>query len=478
MSLTKFVGLLAGSTLTLTGVSYGANEVNNDTATEIAQLKADLAALKAEKGEQWLTEQRAAQVRGIVQDVLADADTRASLQTTAATSGYIGTNSAETSGFFISSADGNFKLKVSALEQVRFVYNSVYNNAAATANVPGGVHNTWGFENRRTQAWFTGNVVDPSWTYALGITYNSQPDPYYNPGFGPNNFALGYAWVQKTWANAIADGNLWIRAGQFSTPWTQQSQLWSAGNTQMGEYSAFEYFYGVGLTTGLLAGWNNDFLKLQFSYSSGFTPFMSAMNTGSFTFNGWNSPTNSGVSLAGRVDVKLAGDWSQFENESSFKWENQQFGAKVGGAMLYQSPRSFNSAFIPGYPSPWGATLDAMIGFGGANITGQFAYIDDIGTLGGGDMFGFNVQGGFFFTDEFEVFGGWTWNSARNLGARIDGNICSVGGNWYIAKSNIKATVAAYIPVSVDPGFFTPSGMGLNTQQNNLSVMAQLQMQF
>ena len=117
MSLTKFVGLLAGSTLTLTSVSYGATEAINDTATQLSEMKAEIAALKAQQGEQWLTEQRAEQVRGIVQDVLADADTRASLQNTAATSGY-------DNGFFISSADGNFKLKITALEQVRFVYNN------------------------------------------------------------------------------------------------------------------------------------------------------------------------------------------------------------------------------------------------------------------------------------------------------------------------------------------------------------------
>ena len=114
MSLTKFVGLLAGSTLTLTGVSYGAAEANNDTTAQINQLKAEIASLKAAQGDQWLTEQRAEQIRGVVQDVLADSSTRSSFQGAAATSGY-------DNGFFMSSADGNFKLKINALEQVRFV---------------------------------------------------------------------------------------------------------------------------------------------------------------------------------------------------------------------------------------------------------------------------------------------------------------------------------------------------------------------
>ena len=44
-----------------------------------AELESRLAALEAEKGAQWLTEQRAEQIRGLVQEVLADADTRASM---------------------------------------------------------------------------------------------------------------------------------------------------------------------------------------------------------------------------------------------------------------------------------------------------------------------------------------------------------------------------------------------------------------
>jgi len=42
MSLTKFVGLLAGSTLTLTGVSFGAVEATNDTTAQINELKAEI----------------------------------------------------------------------------------------------------------------------------------------------------------------------------------------------------------------------------------------------------------------------------------------------------------------------------------------------------------------------------------------------------------------------------------------------------
>lgn len=466
MSLTKFVGLLAGSTLTLTSVSYGATEAINDTATQLSEMKAEIAALKAQQGEQWLTEQRAEQVRGIVQDVLADADTRASLQNTAATSGY-------DNGFFISSADGNFKLKITALEQVRFVYN----NNRATAASP---ENVWGFENRRTQVWFTGNVVDPTWTYALGLSVNSEQDPYYQTGGAPAGngaVALGYAYLRKTWKSS--DSSFYFQVGQFSAPWTLESNLWSAGNTQMGEYSGFEYYYGVGLTTGMLAGWENDFLSLKASFSNSFDPFVATAGVGGGTANFWNT-TNESIAFAARADIKLAGTWAQFADESSFRGE--EFGAKVGVGFIYANNRS--ATYSTSITSPLGITVDGMLDFGGANLIAQFAYMDDAFAGSAGNQWGMNLQGGFFLTDDMELFGAWMWNSADSgfAAGRTDSSLVTVGGNWYIARSNIKATVAVLFPLKNDAAAVSSPwdpGMGLSGGgANNISVTAQLQVTF
>ncbi|MFZ9880215.1 MAG: hypothetical protein ACO3QC_02285, partial [Phycisphaerales bacterium] len=142
MSLTKTVGLFAGTTLAISGVAFGAAEQNN-TAAEIAQLKAEIAGLKAAQGEQWLTEQRASEIRGIVTDVLADADTRSSLQGSGAGAGYNG-------GFFMSSADGNYSMKINLLEQIRWTFNDQSNADDEQAS---------GFENKRTRLTFSGGMV-------------------------------------------------------------------------------------------------------------------------------------------------------------------------------------------------------------------------------------------------------------------------------------------------------------------------------
>ena len=117
------------ATLVLGGatVSASSSEVDadhgNDALSQIAELKKvvanqsrEIAAMKQEDGESWLTEQRAGEIRGIVQDVLADADSRTSFQDSGAMAGW-------NKGFFLASPDGNFKLKISGQVQVRYILN-------------------------------------------------------------------------------------------------------------------------------------------------------------------------------------------------------------------------------------------------------------------------------------------------------------------------------------------------------------------
>jgi outer membrane murein-binding lipoprotein Lpp len=55
MSLTKTVGFVAVTTLAVGGAAFGA-EQTNDLASQIADLKAEIASLKGAQGGQWLTE--------------------------------------------------------------------------------------------------------------------------------------------------------------------------------------------------------------------------------------------------------------------------------------------------------------------------------------------------------------------------------------------------------------------------------------
>ena len=465
MSLTKFVGLLAGSTLTLTGVSYAAVEGNNDTATQISELKAEIAALKGNQGEQWLTEQRADQIRGVVQDVLADSNTRSSFQQAGgATAGY-------NNGFFISSADGNYSLKINALEQVRFVWNNTYQDTKD--------QNSWGFENRRTQAFFSGNVVDPSWKYLVGMAYDAQNDPY-NADAG--NFNLYYAMVTKSFGDGFS-----VSVGQMNVPFTVESNLFNAGSTQMGDYSIFEYMFGAGQQVGAMAKLEKD----AFRVSGGWYNIVQTDSSGTVG-NSWDNNDNQSIAIAGRAEYKVAGTWDQFSKESSFKGE--EFGLLIGGGVIWQNGRAQNTSSTYD-ANPVGLTADAQAKFGGFNLIGQFLWQDGYpGTDSSSSVWGFNVQGGAFVTEDLEVFGAWAYADTNSGSDPSDSNFgttnyLQTGANWYFAKNSIKATVMGIIPLNKDAadagnlrGFEGGVGLGspngVTGADNNFSLVCQLQVMF
>jgi hypothetical protein len=125
--------------------------------SQLASLRADLAALSQAQAGQILDAERASEVRAAVRDALADSATRASLQSGGATVGF-------DRGFVVTSADGNFSMRVGVLEQVRFVWE--FDTDA-----------DMGFENRRTQMDLGGHMFDPSLTYRVVFNYSPYTTP-------------------------------------------------------------------------------------------------------------------------------------------------------------------------------------------------------------------------------------------------------------------------------------------------------------
>ena len=220
-------GLVAGATtLSIAGAALGAGGESIDTASQIAELKAANAALaaKVEKlerganGEEWLTEQRASEIRAIVSDVLADASVRDSLQASGATAGW----NKDQGGFFMASPSGDFKLNLRGQVQVRWAYNNRDNSGlGATAAKEG----NWGFENRRTKLTFTGFVIDPSWTYEVKLVANRATGTVTGATYSANNIvgSVEEIFVQKDFGNGMM-----LRAGQFKAPFIREELVSSA----------------------------------------------------------------------------------------------------------------------------------------------------------------------------------------------------------------------------------------------------------
>jgi hypothetical protein len=483
MTLTKYVGILA-SGLALTGA---ASAQGTDAMSEIAQLKAEVATLKSQNGDKWLTEERAAEIKSLVKDVLADSETRTSLQGSGATSGY-------NNGFFISSADGNFKLNLSLLAQARFTWNYQpgENISPDSNNGTGDDVSTWAFENRRTQMAFSGNVVDPSWTYMARLNYGSAIDPY-TPFAG--EVVLQDAWVNKDFGNGVG-----LKVGQFKSPFMAES-LRNDGAQLTAERSVVDYIFSGGYTQGIMLNYTQDMFRAMGSY-----------NNGPRAQNGtWSTGSNNSISLSGRAEFKAMGSWAQFDNETSLK--SDESGLVIGAAIQYYNNRgtSVEGQYNPSVASiiygdttgltttgavDW--TADATFKSGGMNLSAAFvgsnASYANNGTASNESFssYGMVVQGGYRFTDSLEAFGRWEWMNIENGAATPGGfpasatdvnNILTFGVNVY-AGTNMKWTTQFGISLS-DIGSTTAdlNGAGWNPDANTsnndqMNVISQLQIMF
>jgi hypothetical protein len=412
MSLTKTVGLFAGTTLVLSGVALASTEASNDTLQqELNSLKAEIAAMKQANGENWLTDQRAAEIKGLVQDVLADADTRSSLQGQGATSGW-------DNGFFLASADGNFRLNIEGGAQVRWSLNHRDDQTQFEETT------NYGFGLRNVELAFSGHIVDPSWQYRVGMQFYQG-----NELDGADGSAKTTdAWILKDF------GGLYVRAGQFYAPFSRERML-SDYNLQFVDRSNTAYVFGLGRTLGAEVGFISDAFRVAGAY-------MNSVSESAYSMDGYYPPANSPMAdfaVSGRAEIKFAGTWKQFEYQQSFRGEEFKLLAGIGA--YYQNGRNNYIAGQEGGGDNWGFVVDAVAGFGGFNLYGAWYWTKDDGyTVQGidSDTNGFLVEGGFFLTDDLELVARWEYGDLDNLVPLDLQSTFGVGVNLYFLRNRLK----------------------------------------
>lgn len=392
MNLSTRVGLLAGaSALTLTGVSVAGGPVGGqDTEARIAELEAQVARLK---GEGWLNDQRADEVRTLVQDVLADADTRASLLQSGMSAGY-------DKGFVIGSTDGNFKLKMNGQLQVRFVFNN--------QNGDGVDANRSGFEVRRAKLAFSGHVVDPSWQYRIQGAFD-----YGDSGA----FELEDAYIKKSY-----DNGWYAKAGQFKNGYLRE-ELVSSSQQLVVERSIVNEFFTHNRVQGVQAGYEGDTFRFNASFNDG----DNSSNTAALTYD-------TEYAFAGRAEFLFSGTWDQFRDHTSPR--GGETGVMAGVAANYQSDEYGTAA--SGEVTRIGITGDISIEGDGWNAFAAAIWEsrdDDIAD--DTNPFGFVVQGGIYFTDDLEGYARYEYGDLDVDGAE-ELSIITVGVNKYFAGNSMK----------------------------------------
>ena len=417
------------------------------SGNEVETLKAELAALKSQvknmsqaQNENWLNERRAEEVKGLIREVLSDADTRATLLQDGAVAGHDGKN------FFLSNADGSFLMNVGGQLQFRWIVNDQDDRADETDA---------GFQFRRAKLKFGGHIADPRLTYELLLGTNRA-----NGDVVLEDAVIGYK---------ISD-SLAVKAGSFKLPFLRQELTSSSRQLAVERGSVTEYFT-LNRAEQIQLTYSQDDFKLTGSISDG-------ANSG---YSDYAADTVE-YALTARADVKLAGEWGQAKDITA--WEGEDLAVFVGGAAHYEAGDAQNG----GTANYLGWTIDGSVEQNGWSLFASLngATIDpDAGS--DRDPLGFLVEGAYNMNDKLQPFVRWEWLDDDAAGTD-DLEILTAGVNYYLNGHNAKFTADVVWIYDGDDPAGNPfganelsSGLGLASfasDEDQLALRAQFQLLF
>ncbi len=373
-------------------------------------------------------------VRAVVAEMLADAESRSSLLQ----SGQAG----HEGGFFLASADGNFRLGVSGFLQYRYHLNFRGSNSI-------GDDFESGFTNARTLLMFKGHVYDPRLTYQIRMNFQSDG---------------GSSVLDDAFVDYKFNENWSVRAGQALHPFSRE---WYHGDLKLQtiERSPVALVFGEQRSQQLTGQYRNESVRVIGSFSDGFR----SQNT-----DLGSEPAE--WALTGRTEVKLAGGWGDVIGAYTSP-RGSDFSAMIGGAVHFeQGPRDTG-----GSPKQellaW--TVDATIKGDGWNVflSGTGYHTEDEAGVSGADFdeYGLVAQGGAYVVDDIELY---TRYSALFPDSDRDADdvfsAIAFGMNYYLHGHAARFTVQAeWFPSATEDtviGNFGNSG-GRNPTSNLFGIL-------
>lgn len=443
----------------------------------------------------WLTAERASEIRGIVQDVLSDTQSRTSLQDSGMLAGY-----APGRGFFLANQDGSFSLKITGQIQTRWLLNYTKQSFDdRNTDIENSPKTTWGFQIRRAKVRFQGNVIDPSWKYQINGEFKGSS----------GRFDFAEALIQKVFENGVV-----LTVGQFKTPWLRE-ELVSSSRQLAVERSVVNEFFNQDRAVGAELSYRTDDWSLAGSYNNGQRTLIPERTR--YT-NFLTNPTK--WAFSSRFQWKLSGDWSDFKGFTGSMGQEQA--VMLGVAVMGQQYNATSGADnLLGYEAVdfglngdltfdnstvWGVTADISAKFENISLfaAGIFQQYDVKGRDGNGNAFelssytpwGMVVQGGYSINDTVELFARYEYGNASvdsvetKLGGILStpatfnsegGNvsILTVGANWFL-NSKIKFTADWGINFADNLSTFSDSSDGWRSSgsADQWVLRAQLQLLF
>jgi hypothetical protein len=397
-------------------------------------------------------------------------------------------------GFYLSNQDGSFSLMMSGQLQTRWVMNNNSGRVnAAGDRLPNASDSQWGFQVRRAKVRFQGNVIDPSWTYAINGSFEGpeNENALFSTGGQSNGGTFEF---QEAFIAKELESGLTLTFGQFKTPWLREELVDSSQQLAV-ERSTINEFYNQDRAVGIMASYATDSWNVAASYNNG---QQTALSQGTRYTNFSNNPTDWAFSA--RFEYKLSGDWSDFDSFTSSPGDEEaiMLGAAVMGQKYGEQSNNITvGAVTLGLDGTkvMGFTADATAKFAGFSLFGAFVYQTyDFGNdfpqnSENWNPWGVVVQAGYSLNNEWELFaryeegnGDGDVNNTLGLGSE-GGNpsIITVGANYFI-NDNVKFTVDWGLNLadnmSVFAGNASDTGWTASDASDQWVLRAQLQLLF
>ncbi|HMD55470.1 MAG TPA: hypothetical protein VKJ65_13055 [Phycisphaerae bacterium] len=525
-------GLLAAVIAGLTASSGAVmadtgNTATTSSAASTAQLEAQIEALQTkvtqlqtQENQQSNDATREAQIAQVVKQVLSDAQFRSQYLDNSLQAGY-------NKGFFIQTADGDFKLNVNGQLQFRYQYAQANNNETdaftAGKSLAGnkapypvywdpGIPTTGdvdGFSWRRARLIFSGNVFSPDLTFKVMGDFGGE-------GSSDN----GEFQMQDVYMAYKLSPLIQFRAGSFLIPFTHVEYI--SSGLEFPDFNPVVDAYDPVRALGF--SMYGDIIPHQMDYEVN-------INNGAKTNDGGNPAafgTSNGdnrVAFAGRWEMFDSADAPDFTSEPDINWtKNLEW--MLGFAFLYdsQNPKALSSngsksivadgttnviqglssVTTPGFISNYtlsgddfrfegdytlhyqGLSISPVVFYQQIEDNGQSTMPETNGTVLTGThtitqyygissfgQLGYYIQGGYFLVPHrWEV--ATSWGQLYNVGTHGHNaaTYIQAGINYYLFGNNAKIQVAeTYTPMAA----FTDSNYG--TSQNTRDFITQVQFQ-
>jgi len=341
------------------------------------------------------------EVRALVSEMIADAESRSSLLQSGATAGHDGK-------FFLASSDGNYRLNIGGQIQFRYIASfrddADGNDDGDAGFAPDDFKDGFegGFQTRRTRLHFSGNAVDPNLFYFVQGEFDRDG----------GDFNLLDAYVGYDFDNGWS-----VRWGQFKLPFLREELILSSKQLAV-ERSLTNEVFNQDRSQGIEASYKDDSFRFAFAFSDGFASQDTDFTSSAAFSSGFQPAAGNEADWAftARGAVLIAGDWDVFKDFTSAPGADYSmmlgFAGHIEGGEEYTTPAT---GFVDGAYFYASYTVDFSMEGDGWNafiaFVGSHSEFDDVPDGLGGlddvdfDDFGVVAQFGMFIPDtDWEPF--------------------------------------------------------------------------